>query len=67
MLMRMMMLLMLHVVNDDDDKNFWWFIDVWTNVLDDVDVVSLSLSLDDVVLGYECRITFLLRGIVEIL
>jgi len=44
----MMMLLQLHAVNDDK-KNFRWFIDMSAGVLDDVDVVSLSLSPDDVV------------------
>jgi hypothetical protein len=37
------------------------------NVPDVDDVASLSLSLDDVVLGYVSRIPFLLRGSVEIL
>ena len=47
--MRMMMLLQLHDVNDDDEKIFWWFIDMLVIVPDVVDVVSLSLSPDDVV------------------
>jgi hypothetical protein len=36
------------------------------NVPDADDVVALSLSPDDVVLGYVSRIPFLLRGSVEI-
>ena len=46
------MLLQLHAVKDDfidDQKKNWWFIDMSASVSDVVDVVSLSLSHDDVV------------------
>jgi len=47
----MMMPFQLPTMNDDidDEKNFRWFIDMSVSVLDDVDVVALSLSPDDVV------------------
>ena len=48
----MMMILQLQDVNDDvidGEKNFRWFIDMPVNFPDAVDVVALSLSLDDVV------------------
>ena len=66
----MMILLQLHDVkydNIDDEKNFRCFIDVPVSVPYVDDVVSLSLSLDDVVLSCVSRIPFLLRGSVEIL
>ena len=64
------MLFQIHVVNEDnidDEKNFWWFVDMSFSVPDVDDDVSLSLSPDDVVLGYVSKIPFLLRGSVEIL
>ena len=66
----MMMLLHLHAMKDDvidDEKNFLWFIDMPVSVPDADDVAALSLTPDDVVLGYASRILFSLREGVEIL
>ena len=49
--MQLVMPFQLPARNDDvdDEKNFQWFIDMPVSVPDVVDVVSLTLSPDDVV------------------